>query len=285
MRVLGVVVAACVAMGAVGCVGPAPGGGGGGGALRFAWGPGEVAIEETVERDADVFTLSWRAQVMSEGDRLRVVFSQASLVEGSKEELGPDGNHPFFQVMPDLVVEAKTGRLVAVERIDEALAESGRMGLATKAKERSLGSVRTKEAVEARARERWEHWVRLAGFKHKVGTSEDKQKLKLENGQEMPVVTKTSHERDGELARVSLVRSFSGATVTKVYKAVLAAEGAPADVVEAVEKVLREERYEASLEPKTLRPRRIVSREVTTEHSKGDKVLLRAASQTWTFVW
>ncbi|HRE91882.1 MAG TPA: hypothetical protein PK095_22370, partial [Myxococcota bacterium] len=179
----------------------------------------------------------------------------------------------------------KTGRLVAVERIDEALAGSGRLGLKSKGDERSLGSVRTREGVEARARERWDQWVRLAGFKHKVGASEDKQKLKLEGGQEMPVITKTSHERDGELAVVSLARSFAGATVTTIYKSVLASEGAPPDVVEAVEKVLREERYEARLDPKTLRPQRIVSREVTTVHSRGDKVVLRAASQTWTFVW
>lgn len=283
MRVLGVFAAACVGLG---CVGPAPGGGGGGGAaFVFAWGPGEVAIEETVERDADVMTLSWRAKVGTEGDRLRVVFSAATLVEGAKEELGPDGTHPFFQVMPDLVVESKTGQIVAVERIDEVLAESGKLGLEKKGDERSLGSVRTKEGVEARARERWGQWVRLVGFKHKVGTSEAKEKLKLADGQEMPVVTKTSHERDGELAMVSLVRSFSGAAVTKIYKSVLASTGAPAEVVEAVEKVLREERYEARLDPKTLRPQKVVSREVTTEHSRGDKVLLKAASETWTFVW
>lgn len=283
MKILGVVAAACVVMG---CVGPAPGGGGGGGAaLRFAWGAGEVAIEETVERDADVLTLSWRARVEAEDDRLRVVFSEATLVEGSKGELGPDGTHPFFQVMPDLVVDAKTGRLIGVERVAAVLAESGRLGIDNKRDERSLGAVSTQEAVEARARERWGHWVRLAGFKHKLGTSEDKQKLKLEDGQEMPVVTKTSHERDGDLAVVTLVRSFSGAAVTKIYKSVLASTGAPAEVVDAVEKVLREERYEARLNPKTLRPQRIVSREVTTEHSRGDKVLLKAASETWTFVW
>lgn len=283
MKGLGVVAAACMVMG---CVGPAAsGGGGGGGAFAFRWGSGAVAIEETVERDADVLTLSWRAVVKKEGDRLRVVFSDATLVEGAKDELGPAGLHPFFQVMPDLVVDAKTGRLVAVERVDEALAESGKLGLETKGDERSLGSVRTKEGVEARARERWGHWVRLAGFKHKLGTSEDKQKLKLEDGQEMPVVTKTSHERDGDLAVVSLVRSFSGAAVTKIYKSVLASTGAPAEIVDAVEKVLREERYEARLDPKTLRPQKVVSREVTTEHSRGDKVLLKAASETWTFVW
>lgn len=284
MKWLGMVATACVAMG---CVGPAPSGTGGGAGkpFVFGWRSGELAIEETIERDADVLTLSWRAKVEAAGDRLRVSFSEATLSEGVPEALGPAGEHAFYQVMPDLVVEAKTGRLVAVENVADAVARSGRLGIKTKADERSLGAVKTLEAVEARARERWGQWARLVGFKHKVGTSEERQKLKLEDGQEMPVVTKTSHARDGEMAVVSLVRSFSGAAVTKIYKSVLASTGAAAEVVEAVEKVLRDERYEATVDPKTLRATRIVSREVTTEHSRGDKVLLKAASETWTFVW
>jgi hypothetical protein len=267
------------------CVGPAPAGGEAARPFVWGWTPGSVSIEESVERDGEVLTLTWNATIAAESGKLRMTFASPTLTEGIAEALGPNGSHPFFQVMPDVVFEAQTGRLIAVERVREALEANGRMGIKKKADERSLGVVKTQEDVDARARMRWAAWTRLVGFKHRQGTSEDKQKLKLEDGQEMPVVTTTTHSKDGGSSVVKVVRSFAGATVTKVYKQVLAATGAPAEVVAAVDRVIREEHYEATLDPATMRPARIRTRELTTEHSQGDRVQVRSAGETWTFVW
>lgn len=284
------IVAMCIGAAGLGaaCVGPAPTSEDAARPFVFRWGPGAVSIEESVERDGEVLTLSWRAEIKSEGDKLRMSFSEPTLTEGLAEALGPNGSHAFYQVMPDLVFEATTGKLIGVEKVREALDAYGRLGIKKKADERSLSAVKTQEVVDTRARMRWAAWVKLVGFKHRYGSSEDKQKLKLEDGHEMPVVTTTSHTKDGDSSAVKVVRSFSGATVTRIYKEVLASTRAPADLVAAVERVIREEHYEARLSARTMRPSQIRMRELTTEHSRGDKgerVQVRSSGETWTFVW
>lgn len=286
-----VVTAAALAVG-MGCVEPAPGSGGKSGstgrgkAFAFQWKAGTVGVEETVERDGEVLTIAWQATVKPDGGRLRIAFSGGELVDGLKEALGPRGSHPFYQVMPELVVDARDGRLVAVEKTESALKESGKLGITSRSDERSLSAVATKEGVEERARERWAQWSRLIGFDQALGTNnEHKSELQLEDGLKMPVVTTTSHEAADTLSAVKIVRAFSGAAVARIYKQVLASTGAPDAMVEAVEKVVREEHYEATVDPKTLMARQIRSRELTTVHSRGGKVELKAASETWVFAW
>ena len=266
------------------CVGASPSGGGK--PFVFGWGPGEVSIEESVERDGEVLTLVWKARLEAERGRLRMTFSEPQLSEGFTAALGPGGSHPFYQVMPDLLIDPKTGALLGIERTREALEAHGRMGLEKKTDERSFGAVKTQEEVAARARTRWESWTRLVGFEQKANTtSEDRQTIDLEDGQKMPVVTTTSHSSDGAHSVVKVVRTFSGAKVTEIYKEVIASTGASPDEVAAVEKVIREEHYEATLEPRTTRPTTVRKRELTTEHSRGDRVKMHAASEAWTFVW
>jgi hypothetical protein len=277
---------------AVGCVEATPKGDGGAKPtgrhkpFAFQWGAGSVAIEESVERDGEVLTLAWKATLTKEGERLRVSFSAGEVVDGLKEALGPKGTHPLFQVMPDLMVDPKDGRLVGVERIEEAIKGSAKLSAKTKAEERTLATQAVRDGVDLRARQRWEQWVRLIGFSQGADSeTTDKAELQLEDGLKMPVATTTSHTKVEGASVVKIVRAFSGAAVAKVYKQVLASTGAPKAMVDAVEKVVREEHYEATLDPTTMRATKIRTRELTTVHNKGGAIELKAASETWTFVW
>lgn len=277
---------------ATGCVGaPSRGGEGTKSTGRnkpfvFNWGTGRVAIEESVEREGEVLTLAWKATLTKEGEQLRVSFSAGELVEGLKEALGPKGTHPLFQVMPDLVVDPSNGRLIAVEGIEKAVKEQGKLGAKSKADERALATEAMRGGVDERARQRWDHWARLVGFSQAADSeSTDRTELQLSDGLKMPVVTTTSHMKVEGASVVKIVRAFSGASVAKVYKQVLASTGAPKAMVDAVEKVIREEHYEATIEPTTMRATKIRGRELTTVHNKGGAIELKAASETWTFVW
>ncbi len=254
--------------------------------FAFKWGTGSVAVEESVERDGEVLTLAWKATLTKDGERLRVSFSAGEVVDGLKEALGPKGTHPLYQVMPDLLIDPKDGRLVAVEGIEQAVKDQGKLGAKNKADERSLATQAMREGVDLRARQRWEQWVRLIGFSQGADSeTTDKTELQLGDGLKMPVVTTTSHTKVEGASVVKIVRAFSGASVAKVYKQVLASTGAPKAMVDAVEKVIREEHYEATLDPTTMQATKIRTREVTTVHNKGGAIELKAASETWTFVW
>jgi len=290
---LGLVVALLgLASGAAGCVEATPKSSSGAKSTGrhkpfvFQWGSGSVAIEESVERDGEVLTLGWKATLKKDGERLRVSFSPGEVVDGLEEALGPKGTHPLYQVMPDLVVDPKDGRLVAVEGIEQAIKDKGKLSAKTRADERTLATQAVRDGVDLRARQRWEQWVRLIGFSQGADSeTTDKAELQLSDGLKMPVVTTTSHTKVEGASVVKIVRAFSGASVAKVYKQVLASTGAPKAMVDAVEKVIREEHYEAILDPTTMRATKIRTREVTTVHNKGGAIELKAASETWTFVW
>ncbi len=259
--------------------------------FAFRWPASQVTIEETVEREGELIVLSWLAHVTPEGGLLRVSFEKASLIEGDAGALAPSGPLPLYHVMPDLLVRAETGELVGVDRLRETIAEQGKLAPKTKLSktdERTLKTSETEAMVSDRAKLRWAQWTRLVRFDAAPDTeSTVTEKAESGDGLMIPVVVKTTHKKGPNGATVRISRSFSGETVTRMFRATLVMNGASEEVADAVEKVLREEVYEAEIDPKTLQAKSISARDATTVHSTGPEAGVHIDSNTerWTFDW
>jgi hypothetical protein len=259
--------------------------------FTFAWPESQVTIEESIEAGGESLTLRWIANVTAEGSLLRVSFPEGALVEGPKEAVAPSGSHPLWHVMPDLLVHPTTGALVRVDKVRQAIdarARIDRKSKLSKEDERALKTSALEQLVSNRAAARWAAWTRLVGFDQAPDSASTVQEsAPSEDGLTLPVEVTTTHKRVGEAALVRVKRSFSGDAVTRMFRATLALNGAPIEVAEGVEKVIREEEYEAETDPRTLQSTRIRVRQATTVHSTAPEagVHIDTATESWTFDW
>lgn len=255
--------------------------------FTFGWKAGAFSVTETAERDGELVSVTWSGTVTAKGKELEVAFGPEPSVEGPAEALMLGATHALFDVMPTLVVAQETGALVRVTGTSEALkAVAKRNKKWPKAMLRELETANVKEAVEERARERWSQWTSLIGFDVPKG-DERTVEAEAESGEglSIPVAIVMKHTAaDGGGSRAEVTRTFSGDAVKRTYQVILAGEGAPPNMIEAVTKVIREERIISDTDPKTLRAAKIVSKTLTTVHS-GSKVELQSVADTWTFVW
>lgn len=254
--------------------------------FTFGWKPGAFSVTETAERDGELVSLTWSGNVAAKGKELEISFGEPSL-DGPAEALMVGASHALFDVMPTLTVNRESGALVRVSGTGEALkALAKRNKKWPKTVLRELETAKIQELVEERAKERWGQWTSLIGFDVPKG-GERTVEAEAESGEglSIPVAIVMTHAAgDDGGSHAEVTRTFSGDAVMRTYQVILAGEGAPPNIIEAVTKVIREERIISDTDPKTLRAKKIVSKTLTTVHS-GAKVELQSVADTWTFVW
>ena len=238
----------------------------GGKGFHFGWLPGDrfdVVYSRQVK--GETLEVTTRGTVRAEGNDLRVTFEPVKLSDKDKKLTAAGGTHAFLDVWPDLVVNKKTGELLAVD-----------------------GNV-TEPQKNAAAR-RWGTLSMLAGYDLEVGKQRAYQsEVEAGEGLLLPVKVTERYSETPELGhKVEFTRTYEGEPVKKLWQVMLGDSGAPKSAVDAVQQAAREEKLVVLTDPQTLHHLRIEESStftVTTLDKKSERVDLYTESDRWQFTW